>query len=87
MVPHVAFALERGVSISTFRQWLYKLRTELPPQAPSRPALRLLPVTVAGASSSSELLEVSVNGLVLRFRAGTDPRCVARLVVALHERG
>ncbi|APR88653.1 hypothetical protein A7982_14002 [Minicystis rosea] len=47
---HVAFALERGVSVSTFRQWLYKLRTELPAQAPSRPALRRLPVTVAGSA-------------------------------------
>lgn len=81
---HASFARRQGVSVGTFRHWLYRLRRERHGQSP-RAAVRLLPVTVA-ASSLSEPVEVGVGGLVIRFRAGTDADYVAGLVAALRER-
>lgn len=81
---HASFARRRGVSVGAFRHWLYRLRRERHAQA-RHPSVRLLPVTVA-APTTSELVEVGVGGLVIRFRAGTDADYVAGLVAALRER-
>ena len=77
---HVAFARQRGVSVGALRHWLYKLRRE----DTSRVAapIRMLPITIT-PSPTPERLEIDVEGLVLRFRAGTDVGYVAQVVTAL----
>ncbi len=82
---HASFARRRGVTVSALRHWLYRLRRERHGQAAACAAVRLVPVTVA-AAPCSELVEVGVDGLVLRFRAGTDVGYVAGLVAALRAR-
>lgn len=78
---HATFAARSGVRLTTFRTWLYRLRTQDAPRA--RRAIRVLPVSVVGADRSGRELSIDCNGVGLRFGADTDPSYVAALVVAL----
>lgn len=78
---HAAFAARRGIRLTTFRTWLYRLRLQGAPRA--KRAVRVLPVTVVGADRSSRELSIDCNGVALHFAADTDPSYVAALVVAL----
>lgn len=82
---HASFARGQGVTVGAFRHWLYRLRRERHGQGAPRATVRLVPVTVA-AAPSSELVEVGVDGLVVRFRTGVDAAYVAGLVAALRAR-
>lgn len=81
---HAAFAQQRGVSVSALRHWLYKLRRER--SARRATSVRILPITVAPAPTP-ELVEVGVDGLIIRFRAGTDAGYIAQVVTALRAHG
>ena len=81
---HALFAHHQGVTVGALRYWLYRLRRERDAHDGAR-TVRLVPVTVASAPPS-ELVEVGVDGLVVRFRAGTDTGYVAGLVTALRTR-
>src|SRR3954470_2859240 len=78
---HTALAHRRGVRLTTFRTWLYRLRMQEAPR--TKRAVRVLPVTVVGADRSGRELSIDCNGVALRFGADTDPSYVAALVVAL----
>ena len=78
---HAAFADRHGARLTTFRAWLYRLRTQRAPRVKN--AVRVLPVTVVGAGLSGRDLSIECNGLALRFGADTNPSYVAALVVAL----
>jgi hypothetical protein len=62
---HAAFASRRGVRLTTFRAWLYRLRRQEAPLA--KRAVRVLPVTVVGAGLSGRDLSIDCNGVALRF--------------------
>jgi hypothetical protein len=70
------------VSTAALRYWLYKLRGEMGEATATPPPVRIVPVTVIGATTA-ELVEIGVDGVVLRFRAGTAASYVAQLVAAL----
>jgi hypothetical protein len=72
------------VSVGALRHWLYKLRREGHTRA-SAP-VRILPITVTPALVP-ELVEVGVDGLVVRFRAGTDAGYIAQVITALRAHG
>src|SRR5262245_9989500 len=83
---HASFARRWGVSVGAFRHWLYRLRRERERQVQApRASVRLVPVTIAPAATS-EVVEVGLGGLAIRFRVGTDADYVAGLVSALRER-
>lgn len=80
-----AFALEQDVSLSTFRDWLYRrARSASVPRA-SGPAFVPLEVYAAPVlpSSSAMLEAVLPGGLVVRFAAGTDVGYLADVVARL----
>lgn len=79
---HGAFAQSKGVTVGALRHWLYKLRHE--GQQEGDKPIRLVPVTVT-SPTALEVIEVGVEGAVLRFRAGTDAGYIAGLVHALRE--
>ncbi len=82
---HASFAHRQGVTVGAFRHWLYRLRRERGASGAAHASVRLVPVTVT-AAPASEFVEVGVDGLVVRFRAGTDAGYVAGLVTALRAR-
>jgi transposase-like protein len=79
-----AFAQSLGVSSAALRQWRLKLRREPSRSLREAAAVRLLPVQTT-SPSAPERMEVGVDGVVVRFQAGTDTRYIAQLVEALRE--
>src|SRR5262249_35049062 len=79
---HESFAQRQGVSLAALRYWLYKLRAEAGEASAVSTPVRILPVTVTGATTA-DVVELAVEGVVVRFRAGTAASYVAQLVAAL----
>lgn len=79
-VDHASFARRHGVRLATFRTWLYRLRAGARRRGEG---VRVLPVTILGGRGGGGEVELEVNGIALRFGAGTDPSYLAALVGAL----
>lgn len=83
---HAEFAKQRGVSRSSLRSWLYRLRRER--QKARQP--RILPVRVVGSTAPTARWEGGTGGAAieaelptgvrLRFPMGTDPAVIADLL-------
>ncbi len=74
-----AFARSLGVSSAALQHWRLKLQRERGGTRQDASSVRLLPVTVT-SSSTPEMVEVGVDGMVLWFRARTDAGYVAQLL-------
>lgn len=77
---HREFAASRGLKLTTFQTWLYRIRRGSPVRTP-----RLVPVRVV-ASPVTHSLELAVAGVVLRVPIDADAERVARWVSALEKR-
>lgn len=73
---HGAFAARHGLRITTFRQWLYRLRGESP-QAPRVPTPRFVEMV---ASKSEVGCTLVANGFELRFEQLPAPEYLAELL-------
>jgi len=80
-----AFAASLGVSSAALRHWRLKLRRERSGSFREAAAVRLLPVQTT-SPSAPERMEVDLDGVVVRFQAGTDPHYIVQLVGTLKER-
>lgn len=54
-LSHVQFCSARGLSLHSFRAWLYRLRTGLPPRRPRTPRTSSLPAPIATPASPAFL--------------------------------
>jgi hypothetical protein len=87
---HEEFCKERGLNLGSFRGWLYRLQKA----GSSASEVALVPVTVAGATSSSPQestgsaaeIVVAVSDVLVRVVPGTDIGYVAALVTELRSR-
>lgn len=80
---HAVFAQRAGVTLGALRHWLYKLRRERSPRGAGT-SVRLVPIEITN-TSAPDLLEIGIGAAIVRFRAGTDPAYIARLVAQLRE--
>jgi hypothetical protein len=72
-----AFALQRGVSLTTLQSWIYRRRRERPPS-------RLVEVRVAPVPATSSSAEIVLpHGVTVRIDVGTEPAWTSALVKAL----
>jgi hypothetical protein len=83
---HKDFCARRGLTLGTFRLWLYRLRKESRAGTVARSATRMVPVHVRASVARDEVIEVVIAGAMLRVLVGTDTRYVAELATALASR-
>lgn len=83
------FVAKHDVSKNTFEYWMYRKSKKV--RSESVAETKFLPVTVVaspahkarGRKADDGLVEVAIQGVVLRFHVGTDTRYVAELIAAL----
>jgi len=78
---HAEVAAKHGVSVTTLRSWIYKLRRSRRGDGAAVP--RLLPVRVAGLVAVADGIAIEVGGVVVRLPRGVEPAYVASVVSAL----
>jgi hypothetical protein len=91
------FCRRRGLVLSSFRWWRWRLSQDGEPEPPAAPAAALLPVRVVGAlvedsapqaEATEPVLElIHPSGVHLRVPSGFDERTVAGVLWALEAVG
>jgi len=90
---HWDFVEEWGISLTTFRSWLYRLRRE---QKEVDDQVALVPVEITGLDAAAITAEPTESlapmdaafpgGMVLRFQVGTNPGYMAELLSSVSRR-
>jgi hypothetical protein len=79
---HEAFCSARGLSVGSFRAWLYRLRAA----RATATEITLVPVEMTRAVATPSDLVVTVAGVEVRVAIGADVSYVAGLIAELRER-
>ncbi len=80
-----SFCNERGLVYTTFHYWRKKLSTS--PKNRRLDDEISIPVLMPRTIVAAEELKLAVNGIAFSFQGSVSPEFIARVIVAMNERG